>query len=425
MKFFKVTFRTILKKLSLAITITIFLMAFFPPASHAIKSPDVTLKLNDLINQAEATYLKPMGMDFDTALNQHPDALSVAMGLALQKQMQYVDQGLISVHPYSQLRRQATEYLQEVAQRHNYRHPINGTAMGKDRMEDLLMENAAGFYNDTFIKKYGIDPSTVDLPMIIGDKPVQNNVQDLAAFIQADDDSEPQNNITLFGGEIASAEKPVVHTEVGGADIASFNRKGLICPEKCPPYQSGSYDWSNPTSFMMSKNSPVQCTYYDDGRIRSQSTHEQQGANFWFSIENGIYYLYSRTEGYKSKDFRTSRNGWEEVAAFSPQKKPYIYSRTQYKKGIKHGLDHFYRILPSGKPYLSSTMTYNNGKMHGPMTVFSFLPSSDKTYLQTKVIYRNGKRIKETQYNPDKTPKKEILYKPDGNTIDREINFPQ
>jgi hypothetical protein len=40
-----------------------------------------------------------------------------------------------------------------------------------------------------------------------------------------------------------------------------------------------------------------------------------------------------------------------------------------------------------------------------------------------KTMYRNGKPVKETHYYPDKTPQKEILYKPDGYTVDREKNF--
>jgi hypothetical protein len=198
MRLFKIT-------LSTALLTMILLFFVVPSFTFAVQPPKVTPKLNALINQAKSTYLKPMGMDFNTALNQYPDALSVAMGLALQKQMQYVDQGRVSVYPYSQLRRQATEYLQELAQRHNYRHPTTGAAMGKDQMEDLLMENAAGFYNDTFIKKYGIDPSMVDLPMIIGDKPVQNKVQDLPAFHQQEDNNE----IILFGQKIKAAEGPL------------------------------------------------------------------------------------------------------------------------------------------------------------------------------------------------------------------------
>jgi hypothetical protein len=205
----------------------IALSALVPSISAAIQSPDVTLKLNALINQAESTYLKPMGMDFDTALNQYPDALATAMGLALQRQMQYVNEGAVPIYPYSRLRQQATEYLQEIARRHNYRHPTSGISMGKDYMQEKLMDNAAGFFNEAFFKKYGINPSAIDLPLIIGDKPAQNSVQDLAKFHQKQDDDA----ITLFGQKMKAADGPDMPAPAPSPPLAPQVQRRKVVPD--------------------------------------------------------------------------------------------------------------------------------------------------------------------------------------------------
>jgi hypothetical protein len=353
-----------------------------------------------------------------------PITYALMLGFALQRQ-KILAQGNPEIQSYIQEWTYELENeLKDLARKLEYIKPNDGTPMpAVDLLTAFRDSVKGGGINQWARQSLHFDPATTSAAPL-----TEQDFKALARFGQVENEPESQNNITLLGEEIAATEKPVLHTDVGGADIASYNRKGLVCPEHCPPYKSGSYEWLSRTAFRMGENNTTQCSYYDDGRINSQSTHGgKQGTNFWFSIKNGIYYLYSRTELYKPFEPRESgiRNGWEELAAFTPQKKPYLYNRKQYRNGIKHGLDHFYRVLPSGKPYLSSTSTYSNGKLHGTYTVFSFLPNSEKIYISTKMIYRNGKKIKETHYNPDKTPKREILYKSDGHTVDKEINFQQ
>lgn len=214
MKSFTTSITTFLERLILSVMVFTVLTAFVPSMSFAIQPPATTRKVILLIDQAKSTYLKSMGMDFNAALNQHPDSLAAAMGLALQRQRLYIEKNPDPVFQYSQLRRQATDFLGEVAQAHNYRHPINGTPMDKDYLEEILIENAAGFFNDAFIKKYGINPAMVELPLLIGDKPVQNNIQRHDAFQQ-----EENNDIILFGEKIKAAKDVNVYPETTSNEV--------------------------------------------------------------------------------------------------------------------------------------------------------------------------------------------------------------
>jgi hypothetical protein len=163
-----------LRTLLFALSAAAILIA--PLAAVAGQNMDLSKEMITLIRQGESTYLGKFGMGANEAVNNDPLLFAAILGLALQRQGNYADQQQQYVDHYWVLRKQCTALLERVARIQNYRNPVDGSSMSAERLIEDFHIALKGNMNAQFISRYGIDPATVNLPMILAQVPVPNKL---------------------------------------------------------------------------------------------------------------------------------------------------------------------------------------------------------------------------------------------------------
>jgi len=79
-------------KIKLSQLLPCLLLALFIVPSHSFAGPhlQVSPALQTILNQAEATYMKPLGLTMQNAINQDPDMFAGLVGMTLQRQYNYL-----------------------------------------------------------------------------------------------------------------------------------------------------------------------------------------------------------------------------------------------------------------------------------------------------------------------------------------------
>jgi len=146
-------------------------------------------ELRTLLRQAESTFMKPMGLDLKLAIDHAPVFLAMTTGLAMHRQMKYLNQHPEHMERFDALKDQALAFLNEVAKVHNYINPEDGTRLSEAQMGLEFYEGLNGEPNDYFIEQFNIDPAQVELPMILAQVPEPGPDDDgpLGAFHQKSD----------------------------------------------------------------------------------------------------------------------------------------------------------------------------------------------------------------------------------------------
>lgn len=359
-------------------------------------TPSPELKV--LLQQTERAFLKPMGMDMKMALNQYPDYLASALGMALHRQSQYMNDTPALVDHFTPLREQTQEFLYALAEMHDYKMPHDGSPMTKQVMDDYMLRALGGGLNQFFINKFGTNPSTVNLPLMLTQVPPKGGsggVRKQAKLIQ----EKESNKIELLGVESGGAGQATMAPAKG---ITKQKIPGLVlCPQKDPTNNRNSKDnyVRLPYKGVQTSSQYVSCRYVD-GELYSQGLY---GGNFStshrFGTYNGVRYLAEYSESLMPAPNKFVRHGKDIVWLWTKTGKLYVRMSDNYVNGKLHGKSETYETTPGGDPYLSSVKYHQNGVPVGTWK-FYYLNESGKVARGVEATYSNGERVSSKEFVP-------------------------
>ena len=150
--------RTLLLLLTLIFLLPVLTQAEQAPLSRAMKS---------LLGQANSMYLSRFDTNVDRLVNDDPMTFASILGVTLQRQMEYAMNNTGYGNNYFKLREECIALLDLVAKQKDYKNPKNGNRMTADDLYGQFYEGISGAPNSFFIEKFGLDPATVNLPMIL------------------------------------------------------------------------------------------------------------------------------------------------------------------------------------------------------------------------------------------------------------------
>ena len=371
---------------------------FAPIQAHAGRKITPSPELKVLLQQTERAFLKPMGMDMKMALNDYPDYLASALGMALHRQSQYMNDTPALVAHFTPLREQTQAFLYTLAEMHNYKKPCDGTPMTKEVMDDLMLRALGGGLNQFFINKFGINPATVNLPLMLTQVPTKSwsgGAQNQAKLIQ----QKEQNKINLLGVESGGAGEATMDPAKG---ITKQKIPGLVlCPQKDPTTNRNSRNnYVNlPYKGVQTSSQHVACRYVD-GELYTQFLY---GGNFYtshtFGTYNGMRYLAEYTEKLMPAPNKFVRHGKDIVWLWTKTGKLYVRSSDNYLNGKRHGKSETYETTPGGDPYLTSVGYYQNGVQVGTWKYY-YLNESGKIARGVEATFSNGKRVSSKEFVP-------------------------
>lgn len=224
-----------------------FVFVLTTPASAA-KDMNLSLELQKLIEQAESTYFSKFGKTANEAVNENPVSFASILGITLQRQGNYADQNPQYVDHYWILRQQCNDLMTRIATIHKYKDPQTGSPMSAQKLQDEFLIGVQGKANAFFIQRFGINPATVNTPMILAQVPVPKKQQTVTPYYKL----PPKENGIVLGGEAApAAESPSIITPYPGQTPTLtpeprqqlspnfpgsevYNVKGRICPVVYP-----------------------------------------------------------------------------------------------------------------------------------------------------------------------------------------------
>lgn len=369
-----------------------------PIRAHAERTITPSPELKVLLLQAENAFLKPLGADMKTALNKYPDVLATALGLALHRQSQYMNDTPALVDHFTPLREQAQEFLYTLAEMHNYKKPSDGSPMTKQFMDDTMLRALAGGDNQFFINKFGINPSTVDLPLMLTQVPTKSWSGGTGAQAKLIQQKEP-DKIKLLGVESGGAGHATMAPATG---ITKQKIPGLVlCPQKDPTNNRNSRNnYVNlPYKGVKTSSQYVGCRYVD-GELYTQFLY---GGNFYtshtFGTYNGVRYLAQYSEALMPAPHKFVKHGKDIVWLWTETGKLYVSSSDNYMNGKRHGKFEAYEATPDGDPYLTRVGYYQNGVQVGTWKYY-YLNEYGKIARGVEATYSNGKRVSSKEFVP-------------------------
>jgi len=231
-----------------------FVFVLTTPAPAA-KDMNLSLELRKLIGQAESTYFSKFGKTANETVNANPMSFASILGLTLQRQGNYSDQYPQYNDHYWVLRKQCNELIARLAKMHKYKDPETGSPMSAQKLQGEFLIGLQGKANAFFIQRFGINPATVNTPMILAQVPVPKDQQTVTPSYKL----PPRDNGIVLGGEAApTARSSSIITPYGGQTLAPtpeprqslspnfpgskvYNVKGRICPVVQPAGASTGY----------------------------------------------------------------------------------------------------------------------------------------------------------------------------------------
>lgn len=202
-------------KTSLTITKLYFLALFFLPNIILSQNQTINAKgaqiqisstVHTILRQAETVYV-PSGYTMDVIYNDAPDMAPIFLGLIMQRQKVYMDQtrNINHIDNYMNLVSQIDAFLSQLAKAHNYINPVDGSKMPPIQLQNSFMETIEGKYNDVYINKFGINPTTANVAYLLDRAPNPNNVGNTDEHAKIDV-AEAPTEINLFGEVSGAAE---------------------------------------------------------------------------------------------------------------------------------------------------------------------------------------------------------------------------
>jgi hypothetical protein len=286
-----------------------------PVNTWAERTLNPSPELRVLLQQAETGFMKPMGMDLKMGLNKYPDFLASAVGMALHRQQQYANENMNLYDHFTPLREQAQRFLHALAKMHNYKNPTDGSSMSDDVMDNLLMDAVAGSLNNFFFNKFGINPSTINLPLMLTQVPPRGlgaSVDTQGKFPQ----KPKKQGINLLGVSPNDKAQPQ----------PTPNRSCQDCPSNNPGRRSSyMYECGN--------NIVQHCQYRSQGWLESmyyRLNGELHGRYFDFDMRDGRHFLTKQRNFVNGKE-----HGQRLVHHITPNGIIYKKYENEYRNGVK------------------------------------------------------------------------------------------
>ncbi len=137
------------------------------PALTDAKQASLSPAMKSLLGQANSMYLSRFGTNVDKLVNENPMTLASILGVTLQRQTNYAVKNSHYMNQYWKLRAECEQLLEFIARQKGYKNPKDGSRMTADNLKGEFFEGISGAPNNFFIEKFGFDPATVNLPMIL------------------------------------------------------------------------------------------------------------------------------------------------------------------------------------------------------------------------------------------------------------------
>ena len=355
--------------------------------------------LQTIFKQADATYFGPpiINATLNDALNQAPEVFAMTVGMTLQRQKLYVSSQSEYYPQYNKLLNEAESFMKQVAKAYHYKHPGDGSPLPEERMVAEFLNGLNGNMNQQFIQKFGIDPTQINLPLMLAQvlPPQKNSNYDESGKLQIK--KEPEN-ITLLEVETSSADD-LSRIHPASPNTPSKSVTGpYISKIICPQHDSGVFvidTDNNPNGW-----TEVQCTYNNDGMLSEQKPLVDRvihGVKFQFMSGNSSapYHLWGRTPYTNGR-----RNGVAEEYGYADGKYQ-VHGRKEFVDGVLIKEDDFSYYGGSVGYYKYSTTSYVNGK---PKEVMIYNEEGSKVMHGT--YNKNGNAVYDACWNRDGTRKK-------------------
>ena len=381
--------------------------------NHTIKAKGTQIQmsyaLKTVFNQAEAVYI-PSGFTMDAIYNDAPDMAPLFLGLIMQRQKIDMDQkrNINHLDNYFAIQDEILTFIGHLAKAHNYINPVDGSKLSLIQMHKDFESALNGDYNNVYINKFGINPTTTNVAYIL-DQPTSSNTGTTNIEPNANIDlrEEAPTEINIFGEVSPYAMSGPEINEWQNAS-GNSNIEGLVCPEK--NQSPNTYFFDIDTNNIPNDGTDVRCTYFGkDGPLHEQWSNvnnKRHGVSIIYSMSKNVRYLshkniYANGKKHGVQEFYINKKGRHYLAIQE------TYANGKREGVTKHWSDNF------GSPNISlqSVANYSNDKLNGIKESYSMSSSTGQPYLQSRTSYANGKKNGE-----------EIKYSESGK-VDRKDNY--
>ncbi len=159
----------------------------------------ISSALQTVFDQAENVYV-PSGYTMVAILNDAPEMASIFLGLIMQRQEIYMNQirNVDHLKNKTALHDEIATFIGQLAKAHNYINPLDKSKLSPIEMHKEFTKALNGNYNDVYINKFGINPTTTKIAYILDrvpDNTAPSNTDDYGKIQLA----EKKNEINLFG----------------------------------------------------------------------------------------------------------------------------------------------------------------------------------------------------------------------------------
>lgn len=383
-------------KMKFLIMLTCLALVFFvtPANSFAGTQLKTSSALQTILDQAEATYMKPLGFTTQTAINKDPDIFAGLVGMTLQRQFNYLRSNGDYIRQYKVLENEALIFLNQLAKAHNYRHPTDGSNLPEARMGVEFYRGLNGDSNGYFIEKFGIDPANVKLPFMLSQVPPPKNTGGDGVTPHGRLHVKEKNEIKIFGEVMSAASsKPAKDTPVASDHPFPTGQ--------CPKQSSEEFFIIDSVTNQIVKSPTASCTWcsYKNGLLYSETPQvngKKHGMKKSFRIDKGPYYMTQSTPYTNDKE-----EGIQETYRYDHESgRVYLSSRTPYKSGLRHGTQENH-AMDKGIYYQDYSRTWVNGKLHGVCDTGATATSGSvtKRFLKWRKVYVHGKKVESFIYD--------------------------
>ncbi|QGY38910.1 hypothetical protein GM415_01740 [Pseudodesulfovibrio cashew] len=356
--------------------ILLAVMICLPSASQAKQKkaqPNLSREMKILLRQTNEMYASRFHITVDKLVNSDPRMFASILGVTLQRQLNYAGQNQQYVQQYRSLNMQCEGLLRWIAETKNNRNPKDGKPMGAEVLIRDFKTGLHGVPNSFFIQKFGVDPATVNLPMMLGEVPVLEG----SAAASGRGSLNEKKGVNLLGERAQAAE--VGNHSAGQGEVVYVGK--MICPDK------GLGSLRLDTNNNPKDETYVYCSFWDDGRLSHQVPTvegKKHGVEYRFTERDGIYYLANKAAYSMGK-----LDGVREVYRVK-NGRVYLSERIQFADGKMNGTREDFRVDGSGQHYQSRLLRYVDGKQHGTQERFE-LSKSGGVYRISVAEYFRGK----------------------------------
>ena len=394
----------------------------------------VSSTLQTVFDQAEKIYINPIGYKIEDVYHKAPDMIPLFIGLIMQRQKIFMDQtrNIKHLDNYFALQDEILSFMGQFAQAHNYINPIGGSKLSPIQMHKDFKSGLNGDFNNLYINKFGINPTTVNIAYIldhssnntvIANNSYNNPTNTDNGFTAIQTENTNNGNVDVRAALVPAKEE--VPTEInlfgevspyamGHAEVEQWQDmtgvssvEGLVCPEK--NQSPNTYFFDIDTNNIPNDGTDVRCVYFGkDGPLQEQRpnvNNKQHGVFITYAMNGDVRYLSS-----KKNYVNGQKHGVQESYTVNDKGRHYLRSIENYVNDKKEGVSKSWNISKNGEIYLEWVSNYSNGKFNGNREFYSTTSETEQPYLFSKTAYVNGEKNGE-----------EIEYRSDGRIESKEI----